>query len=187
MSMDSDNALEKNLSANLGRVIDWLKFAETKNAALLAFCSAWIIAIANFVFNAKGAPVVATVAAASALPLFVLGALLALVSFIPRTGLASFFSRGKNATRTRNLLFFGDLRKVPLEAAGAELSERYGPAAGRSITDNFVEDIAVQIVVNSRIAYRKFQLFDWAASCVIGAFAVMTLIPIVLLLFRMFT
>ena len=35
------------LSASLARVVDFLKFAETKNAALLTFASAWTLALIN--------------------------------------------------------------------------------------------------------------------------------------------
>lgn len=185
-SADRDIAVEKILSANLSRVIDWLKFAEAKNTALLTFCSAWVIAIANFVFNTEDPPREAVLAAACALPLFIAGALLAVVSFAPRTRLRSFSRPGRPAPQ-RNLLFFGDLRRLSLETAAAELLERYAPPQGRALTDSFVDDVAVQIVVNSRIAHRKFELFDRGAACVIGAFAVMFAVPAVLLLVRSLT
>ena len=39
--------LEGALSSTLSRTIDFLKFAETKNAALLTFASAWLLALAS--------------------------------------------------------------------------------------------------------------------------------------------
>ena len=41
---DQQEAFEKLLSSVLGRVVDFLRFAEAKNAALLTFSSAWILA-----------------------------------------------------------------------------------------------------------------------------------------------
>jgi len=38
---------EKLLTANLQRAVDFVKFAETKNAALLALSSAWVVAALN--------------------------------------------------------------------------------------------------------------------------------------------
>jgi hypothetical protein len=37
------DALDKALSGVLSRTIDFLKFAETKNAALLTFAKAWLL------------------------------------------------------------------------------------------------------------------------------------------------
>jgi hypothetical protein len=43
--MDNSEQLERILLASLARAIDFVKFAETKNAALLAFASAWALAV----------------------------------------------------------------------------------------------------------------------------------------------
>jgi hypothetical protein len=48
-------AFRQVLSASLARVIDFLKFAETKNAALLTFASAWTFASIN-VLTGERAP-----------------------------------------------------------------------------------------------------------------------------------
>jgi hypothetical protein len=47
MKDDQEEAFEKILSTQLGGTIDFVKFAETKNAALLTFSSAWIIGTIN--------------------------------------------------------------------------------------------------------------------------------------------
>ena len=47
MRDDQEEAFEKILSSQLTRTIDFVKFAETKNAALLTFSSAWIIGAIN--------------------------------------------------------------------------------------------------------------------------------------------
>lgn len=44
---DQQEAYEKHLTATLARVIDFVKFAEAKNAALLTFSSAWTLATIN--------------------------------------------------------------------------------------------------------------------------------------------
>jgi hypothetical protein len=41
---DQEEAFERLLTTSLARVIDFVKFAEAKNAALLTFNSAWIVA-----------------------------------------------------------------------------------------------------------------------------------------------
>jgi hypothetical protein len=45
--MSDHPSLDKILETTLARVTEWLKFAETKNAALLAFCSAIVTTLSN--------------------------------------------------------------------------------------------------------------------------------------------
>jgi hypothetical protein len=45
--MEKSSYLEKILETTLARVTDWLKFAEAKNAALLAFCAATLTTVSN--------------------------------------------------------------------------------------------------------------------------------------------
>jgi hypothetical protein len=66
------------------------------------------------------------------------------------------------------------LKTIPLENAARELRGRYTPPANRGLSDAFIADVAVQTVVISTIAERKFRLFDWAISAVITAFLMMT-------------
>jgi hypothetical protein len=47
MTANSSDAYVQILTANLQRVLDFLRFAEAKNAALLALASAWIAATLN--------------------------------------------------------------------------------------------------------------------------------------------
>ena len=53
MATNTVDAYEKILTANLQRTIDFLKFAEAKNAALLALASAWVVAIFNLTCSHK--------------------------------------------------------------------------------------------------------------------------------------
>lgn len=174
MTKDQDNGLEKVLTANLSRAIDWLKFAETKNAALLTFSSAWIVGLFNYI--SSSAPEFLKTCAMWSIPFFVLAAILAVVSFVPRTVLGKFYSRKISGSRERNLLFFGDLKDVDLGAASQEIRARYSPDADRALADKYVDDVSVQLVVISRIAYHKFSLFDWGAAAVISAFIVMMIV-----------
>lgn len=175
ITVDQDNAIEKLLSSNLNRAIDFVKFAETKNAALLTFSSAWIIAIVNFLFSRKELSRSQFFFALVVFSLFFMAVLLAVISFLPRTDLKGFFTRWSKVSKHPNLIFFGDLQHLSLESASTKLLERYLPADRRGVSDNFIQDISIQIVVNSRIASRKFELFDWGANCVIVAFIVMIL------------
>lgn len=179
MTKDQDDGLEKVLTANLARAVDWLKFAETKNAALLTFSSAWIIGLLNYIYGS--APIFIKTCASWGIPLFVLAALLAIMSFIPRTLLGSFYSRKTSISRDRNLLFFGDIKDLKIDTASQAFRSRYTPENERKIADKYIDDLSVQLLVISRIAYHKFRLFDWGAAAVIAAFLVMVIIvPIII-------
>ena len=82
---EQDEAYEKALSASLARVMDMLKFAEAKNAALLAFSSAWIAGLVTLLSPDKTPPPGFRTMGAIALGLFIAAAVIALVN---RTGFA---------------------------------------------------------------------------------------------------
>jgi hypothetical protein len=70
---DQQEAFEKLLGRNLARVFDLVRFAETKNAALLTFASAWILAMLNLLSSDRTLAGFAS-AFLAALPLFALAA-----------------------------------------------------------------------------------------------------------------
>lgn len=159
---DQQDAYDKVLTASLARVIDFVKFAEAKNAALLAFCSGWTVAIANLITKENPVPG----AYGDVLPvsgsLFLIAALMALYSFIPRVKLGDFFKGEAKVSRELNLLFYGDVSEVAIDDYPARLKARYLPEEKHSATDKYFSDLSCQIHVNSTIASRKFGLFKMA-------------------------
>lgn len=160
---DQQDAYDKALTASLARVIDLVKFAEAKNAALLAFSSGWTIAISNLMAKEGDAPG----AYADVLPisgsLFLVAALISLYSFIPKVKLSDFFSGENRLSRELNLLFYGDVSEVNIADYPARLKARYLPAEKQSATDAYLSDLSCQIHVNSTIANRKFAMFKRGA------------------------
>jgi hypothetical protein len=71
---DQQEAFEKLLGSNLARVFDLVRFAETKNAALLTFASAWILAMLNLLSSERTLPPGFASAFLAAFRLFNLGA-----------------------------------------------------------------------------------------------------------------
>lgn len=164
---DQEEAFEKFLSANLARVIDFVKFAETKNAALLTFSSAWILASVN-VYNSQSTTPEWKNVFLCIIPVFTISAITAIVSFFPRINLDCFH---KDPERSKSLLFFGDIASFSPESFRDRVAKRYFPPDEHSVTQNFCDDMAIQIHVNSCIAVRKFNLFKIGAS--IAAFGVL--------------
>jgi hypothetical protein len=102
-------AYEKILSANLQRAIDFVKFAETKNAALLALSSAWVLAAINLESSGKAIPGLLAVSVVLTLFLSLCAAIIGMLSFIPRLHLPGFLGGKKAGPHPRNLLYFGDI------------------------------------------------------------------------------
>lgn len=177
---NSDEGYEKALSASLARILDLLKFAEAKNAALLAFASAWIVGIVNLLSSGRTFPPGFALGCAAALPLFVIAASLSIVSLLPKREPAAFTKEPKEGT---NLLFFGHIAKMTFDNFKVEVRNRHSPSKGSTVAAGHLDDLAGQIFVNSRIAERKYRLFNRGALTALLAILVLT-VPAVPLLCR---
>jgi hypothetical protein len=98
---ESGEAYEKLLIANLQRALDFLKFAEAKNAALLALSSAWFVATINLESSTKPIPGALAVSVVFAIFCSLCSALLASLSFLPRLHLPGFLGgeKGRSASQ----------------------------------------------------------------------------------------
>lgn len=168
---DQQEAFEKILSASLARTIDFVKFAEAKNAALLTFCSAWILALTNIALSNKDLPAFTKTSMALSVTMFFAGLIICLSSFLPKTNLSKLSG---NHNRLKNMLFFGDVHLMTLSEFITDSSLRYSPSEDNSTTASYISDLSEQIVINSRIAQRKFQLFN--RGIVFCALAIVALI-----------
>jgi hypothetical protein len=157
-------AFDDRLSSLLTRIMDFLKFAEAKNAALLTFASAWIIASLSALTSSRKISTSFFVGFELALPLFVVAALVALWSFLPKRKLPAFH---RDPVAPKNLLFFGDIAGFDPAAFRDRVRERY--LVDAEATDHYFDDLAVQIAVISKIVDLKFKLFNAGACLVLGA------------------
>lgn len=172
---DQEEAFEKLVSANLARMIDFVKFAEAKNAALLAFCSAWIVASVNLLTGKNELPFGYNLAFTCALPFFIFAALVCVASALPRT--LGHFDKSKD--RAKNLLFWGDVASFDVTAYGSQLVEQYMPQAGHIVTQVYLADLANQAAANASTAARKFKMFNIAALFLMIAVGILFLPPLV--------
>ncbi|MBY3514207.1 hypothetical protein HFN76_18515 [Rhizobium laguerreae] len=172
---DQQEAYEKLMSANHGRMMDFVKFAETKNAALLTFSSVWIGAIINLLKSPDDLPFGYTYAFEAALPLLAIAAVICLKSLLPRF-LNQVYKRGDDVV---NLLYFGDIIKGGVKDYPDMAQKEYMPLEGESVTPTYLHDLGVQTAIQASIAHRKFKMFHWAGSLVLLAFVSMALPPIV--------
>lgn len=172
---DQQEAYEKLLSANHGRMIDFSKFAEAKNAALLTFCSVWMGAIITLLRAPQELPLGYTHAFRAALLLLFIAAVISLKSLMPR-----FLDQmHKREDDYKNLLYFGDIAKGGTKDYPDMAADLYMPAGNDSATATYLRDLSVQTAIHAKIAHRKFRMFNLAGSLVLTAFAIMTLPPLI--------
>lgn len=175
---NSSEGYEKLLTAQLGRVMDMLRFAEAKNAALLTFASAWIAGIVNLISSGKAFPPGYHAACLFALPLFIVAAIIAVSSLLPKLSTSTFTGAPKG--QSKNLLFFGDIAELAVDQFQLGFRDAYRRADG-SVSQVYLADLEVQVSINSKIAVRKHRLFNIGAivaTIAISAFVVPTLLKI---------
>lgn len=153
---------EERLLKVLAIVTDWLKFAEAKNAMLIAFNGASIYGIAkalelDFFKESTGW----TTYAFCVIAVLAFSAITSLISFVPRLNLIS--SGSVLGTEVPNSVFFEHLKrktKVEIIQAICETDEKE--------FSSFEKDIACQIKQNSDIASKKYSYFTvavWLTVC----------------------
>lgn len=163
-----DEAYDKLLIALLGRILDMLRFAEAKNAALLAFASAWIVGIVNLLSSGKSIPPGYHYVTLAALPLFIVAATTAIASLLPKLQTSTFTGDPKG--QSQNLLFFGDIAKITVEGFRNDIRAAYRQT-NEAPTDAYLSDLEAQIAINSKIARRKHRMFNFGAVAALTAVA----------------
>ncbi len=143
-----------------------MNFGEAKNAALLALSSAWIIGCFNLEFGNK---------ATSTWALFLSCCCVLFsrpwshCSLFPRLHLPHFLGGKRAGPHAPNLLYFGDISKhLALKELADSLRGRYLSEDGKP-TEDYINDLVVQIGVNSQIAVRKMRCFRIGVALILTA------------------
>ena len=158
--------VEDRLQYILSSVYEMLEFAETKNAALLAANAGLIFGALTLVNNKATSHDLVVLYLHLASLLLGLAGVCCLVSFIPCLKAPGLVSHGKTS-EDDNLVFFADIADYDPRSFLQELCRRSGiEVAG---TNQLEEDYAEQIVINSRIAVRKYRCFNAAIWLTVSA------------------
>jgi len=151
--------MEDRLRYVLSNVNEWLKFAEAKNAALLAANSAVVIGALRLADGKVFLFPLAEYYFYFFIAIVSLGGLICLLSFVPKLDipwlLPTTLSKDKD-----NLVFYGDISGYDPSSYVKALHHQSGKAV--KTVDPFEEDLAEQVIINSRIALKKYQLFNIA-------------------------
>jgi hypothetical protein len=199
MATDQEAAYERLLNANLSRAVDWVKYGDAKNAALLAFASVWLAGIGNLLLSAqeKSTPGVIAFLLFCSEVLFMVGALHAIAALLsttnprsvllsPRKSVRHLLASARPEPEKPNLLFFGDIRHLEPDLFEAQVSRRYHSNGAQLITGAYVTDVCSQTVVTARIAQRKFDSFDRGVYFILAALCFLIIVLFVALLRAMY-
>lgn len=185
---------EKLLSI-LHLINDWLKFAEAKNALLLAFCGAAITALVTYL---SAAPNISSeslrIGLLISLFLLCICSLICSLSLLPKTDreyLIWWTKRPSKKLKTKpqdtdNLYFFDEIRKYSSTDLLDSMNKLYFDNKLQTPYKKEDIDIANQIVINSQIASVKFAFFRVALWFLIGSFLVVFISGILSFLMSLF-
>jgi hypothetical protein len=156
--------VENRLFDLLNRVIDWLKFAETKNTAAVGLSSTALGVIVTFLVAGPPVPTVAGIGLAIGAVTLMVSLLLAVASFLPSTNLEKhLLGEREQPGPGDNLLFYGHLARYEPRGLARAIAEHYFELLGDDATPSkYAIDIAGQVVTNARITVRKLALFKYS-------------------------
>ncbi len=166
MASDINGDIESRLSDLLSRVIDWLKFAETKNTSAVGLSSTGLGVIVTFLVAGPPIPVAAGVGLGLGAITLMISLMLAVASFLPSTNLEKYLvGEREEPGPTDNLLFYGHLARYEPRALVRAIGEHYfglDRASEEFKPSKLAVDLAGQIVTNARITVRKLVLFKYS-------------------------
>ncbi|MEH1846939.1 MAG: hypothetical protein V7L25_18575 [Nostoc sp.] len=161
-------------------VNEWLRFAEAKNAVLLAFAGAGITATITLLATAQNFPSSLRVGLLLTTSLLCICALFCSLSFLPKTNLERLILVQTKAARnsnielknTDNLYYFGHLYKYNSTQLLDMLNKYYFEENLSIPYKKEYKDIASQITINSEITFLKLQVFTYALYVLIASIIV---------------
>ncbi|MBA2598897.1 MAG: DUF5706 domain-containing protein [Chloroflexota bacterium] len=164
MTTDVKRDVEIRLSDLLNRVIDWLKFAETKNTGAVGLSSTGLGVIVTFLVAGPPIPTIAGVGLGLGAIALMVSLMLAVASFLPSTDLEKFLVGDRDKPSAGdNLLFYGHLARYEPRALAQAIAEMYfGQEGDEPPPSKFAVDLAGQIVTNARITVRKLGFFRYS-------------------------
>lgn len=158
--------MQQKLELSLSLVVDWLKFAEGKNATLIAANGAAIYWLINLYASSSFSNELLNAYVLQALLFLFMSAMFCLTSFIPQVKVG-WSASGKDPQEKDNLLAYADIAGYEPAHYLEALYKQNG--VEQENVDPFEEDLAELVVTYSRIAMRKYALFNLGVWCVLSA------------------
>lgn len=150
--------MEERLKYLLSLNSDWVKFAETKNAALLVAASGLVLMLLDHYparTLASGVRACFWVGGVS----LTISSLICLISFIPHLTIP-LIGRTEVPQTGDNLMFFRDIAKY---SASEYLDALYRAEGSSPVVNKIQSDLAAQVIANACISLKKFRYYTVAA------------------------
>jgi hypothetical protein len=143
-------------------VNNWLKFAEVKNATLIAGNGVMIFGVMK-ILNDLNLNQYAIYYIYFSMILLFISLVISLISFMSKLKIPDFLLHSES-TKSDNLLFFGDIVKYREQTYLKKIHELLASETTSELDFMYVQ----QIIVNSKIAINKFKLFNVALNFTIA-------------------
>jgi hypothetical protein len=163
--MTNTPSLYESLRDALTDVNQWLQFAEAKNGILITLDMAIVVGIGTIATSWNYIPLPIVISSISISVGLMIGASVSFLSFFPRLEKHHGLPDGPNRVGG-NLFFFGDIAGYDPQYYLRQVIDSVGTSE-RALRIH--QDLANQIVTNSRIALRKFRLFSIGLKFSAGA------------------
>jgi hypothetical protein len=156
--------VESQLADLLNRVIDWLKFAETKNTGAVGLASTALGVIVTFLVAGPPVPTLAGIGLGVGALALMFSLMLAVASFLPSTNLEKHLMGERELPGpSDNLLYYGHLARYEPRGLSRAIADHYFDQPGEAfVPSKLALDFAGQVITNSRITVRKLALFRLA-------------------------
>jgi hypothetical protein len=148
------------------KIIDWLKFAEAKNGAILAVNSAILFGVSRLAMTIEITSNYLLIYIILAIILLCSSILVALLSFVPRLEPPLWVSFPKKPEKV-NILFFGHICSLTPKGYLEHFYKMNG--LGQNQYSDIDNQLSNQIVANSKIAYIKYKQFNFSIWLTISA------------------
>jgi hypothetical protein len=162
-------------------VNDWLKFAEAKNAALIAFDGAVIIGLFSILKDLTSGKGMIGIAISIAIVFLAVSLFIALLSFYPQTRITE-VPKNEAIDENDNLYFWEHIKKYTVGEYLKKFREIFDLSKPDAELENghlnnmrLENDLAIQVITNSRITSHKYRYFNYALK-----FTIVGLLPLVI-------
>lgn len=159
------------LEKQLERTATWLSFAEAKNAALIALNVA-LIAVTINLFSTSPVLTVLTIITT------VVSSILCLLSFFPNLSSKANNSGNTNYGKHPNLVYFKDIAECQSSQEYVDLLQSEYFHSNNCVTKQ-IQDLAEEVLINSKITVEKYRWFAWAMKADIASFVLLVVMLIV--------
>lgn len=147
-------------------VNDWLKYAETKNAILFPVLVAIFLGVLSILFQNKIEIIWIKIYLYNVLVFTFIGAVSIMLSFFPNIKKPFIFSGEKS--NNSNLLYFGDIQQYSTTDFKKVYCDKY--CISTDTITSMDEDYIQQIIINSKITFKKLIFFKIGLFLMLSAF-----------------